>query len=102
MTSDRAQTIDHHPDPSDRSERQSTCIRLAQARLAAFVESTADDVDETSDAAVTALRSAVSSGADLDRISAELEVSTGAIQAIVDGSVPLRTLHPDDRLRPRT
>ncbi|WP_279367496.1 hypothetical protein [Microbacterium testaceum] len=100
MSPDRARTIDHRPDPSDGRERQSACIRLAQARLAAFVESSADDVDETSDAAVTALRSAVSSGADLDRISAELEVSTGAIQAIVDGSVPLRSLHPDDRLRP--
>ncbi len=99
MSPDRARTIDHRPEPADGRERQSACIRLAQARLAAFVQSTADDVDETSHAAVSALRSAVSAGADLDRISAELEVSTGAIQAIVDGSVPLRSLHPDDRLR---
>jgi len=99
MSPDRARAFDPRPDPVDGRERQSACIRLAQARLAAFVQSTVDDVDQNSAAAVTALRSAVSSGAALDRISAELEVSTGAIQAIVNGSVPLRSLHPDDRLR---
>ncbi|WP_150952062.1 hypothetical protein [Microbacterium testaceum] len=99
MSLDRARTVAHRPEPTDGRERQSASIRLARVRLAAFVQSTADDIVETSHAAVAALRSAVSSGAALERISAELEVSTGAIRAIVDGSVPLRSLHPDDRLR---
>lgn len=81
-------------------ERQRASIRAAQARLAAFVASTAADVEDAAREAEVALRSAVSSGAGLDRVSAELELSPRALRAIVDGSIRLRTLHPDDRLRP--
>lgn len=81
-------------------ERQRAAIRAAQARLAAFVASTSADVDGAARDAEAALRSAVSSGAGLDRVSAELELSPRALRAIVEGSVRLRSLHPDDRLRP--
>lgn len=81
-------------------ERQRAAIRAAQARLAAFVASTSADVDAAARDAEAALRSAVSSGAGLDRVSAELELSPRALRAIVEGSVRLRSLHPDDRLRP--
>lgn len=86
-------------DLADRRERQRRSIRHAQAKLAAFVRSSADDVAEAAHAAEAALRGALSSGAEVERVSAELEVSPRALRAIVDGSVPLRTLHPDDRLR---
>lgn len=81
-------------------ERQRAAIRAAQARLAAFVASTSAGVDDAARDAEAALRSAVSSGAGLDRVSAELELSPRALRAIVEGSVRLRSLHPDDRLRP--
>ncbi|MDQ1122855.1 hypothetical protein [Microbacterium trichothecenolyticum] len=81
-------------------ERQRACIRAAQARLAAFLASTAVDIDAAARDAEDALRSAVSSGAGLERVSAELELSPRALRAIVDGTVRLRSLHPDDRLRP--
>lgn len=85
--------------PSNALERQRAYIRAAQDRLAAFLSSTAADVDETARDAETALRTAVSSGAGLERVSAELELSPRALRAIVEGSVRLRCLHPDDRLR---
>lgn len=84
---------------SDALERQRACIRGAEARLAAFLASTAADIDEAAHEAENALRSAVSSGAGLERVSAELELSPRALRAIVDGTVRLRSLHPDDRLR---
>ncbi|AOX45093.1 hypothetical protein [Microbacterium sp. BH-3-3-3] len=80
-------------------ERQRARIRAAQARLAAFIASTAADVDEVAREAEAALRAAVSSGAGVERVSAELELSPRALRAIVDGSVRLRSLHPDERLR---
>lgn len=86
-------------EPAEGRERQRRSIRHAQAQLAAFVRSSADDVAEAAHAAEAALRGALSSGAGVERVSAELEVSPRALRAIVDGSVPLRSLHPDDRLR---
>ncbi|MGN7035002.1 hypothetical protein ACTHRI_05385 [Microbacterium algihabitans] len=88
------------PQVADRRERQRAWIRLARERLSAFVLSSAGEVDAASREAETALRGAVSSGAAIETISAELEVSPRALKAIVDGSVPLRSLHPDDSLRP--
>lgn len=84
----------------DAIERQRVSIRAAQARLAAFLASTAADVEAAAHDAEAALRNAVSSGAGLERVSAELELSPRALRAIVEGSVRLRSLHPDDRLRP--
>jgi hypothetical protein len=84
----------------DAIERQRVSIRAAQARLAAFLASTAADVEAAAHDAEAALRAAVSSGAGLERVSAELELSPRALRAIVEGSVRLRSLHPDDRLRP--
>ena len=81
-------------------ERQRGALPAPPARLAAFVASTSADVDDAARDAEAALRSAVSSGAGLDRVSAELELSPRALRAIVEGSVRLRSLHPDDRLRP--
>lgn len=81
-------------------ERQRVAIRAAQARLSAFITSTAIDVETAARDAEAALRTAVSSGAGLERVSAELELSPRALRAIVEGSVRLRSLHPDDRLRP--
>lgn len=79
---------------------RSASIRLAAERLAAFVGSTADGVEAAARAAEAALRGAVSSGAGVERVSAELELSPRALRVIVDGSVRLRSLHPDARLRP--
>lgn len=88
-------------DASTPLERERTAsIRLAAERLAAFVVSTADGVEAAARAAEAALRGAVSSGAGLERVSAELELSPRALRAIVDGSVRLRSLHPDAHLRP--
>ncbi|WZH37087.1 MAG: hypothetical protein PIR02_00155 [Microbacterium enclense] len=84
----------------DAIERQRASIRAAQARVAAFLASTAADVEVAAHDAEAALRNAVSSGAGLERVSAELELSPRALRAIVEGSVRLRSLHPDDRLRP--
>lgn len=81
-------------------ERQRAAIRAAQARLAAFITSTAGDVEDAARDAEAALRTAVSSGAGLERVSAELELSPRALRAILEGSVRLRSLHPDDGLRP--
>ena len=86
-------------EPADGPERQRRSIRHAQAQLAAFIRSSADDVAEAAHAAEAAMRTALSSGAGVERVSAELEVSPRALRAIADGSVPLRSLHPDDRLR---
>ena len=74
-------------------------IRLAAERLAAFVVSTAESVDSAAGAAEAAMARAVSTGASVERVSAELELSPRALRAIVEGSVRLRSLHPDDRLR---
>ncbi|MFJ4037792.1 hypothetical protein ACIPVB_06870 [Microbacterium sp. NPDC090007] len=104
MTSDH---LGDHPttgvpsaDVADPRERQRAWIRLAQARLAAFVRSSAGEVDQATREAESALRDAVSSGTGIEVLSAELEVSPRALRAIVDGSVPLRSLHPDGGLRP--
>jgi hypothetical protein len=86
--------------PANALERQRATIRAAQARLAAFIMSTAADVEDAARDAEAALRTAVSSGAGLERVSAELELSPRALRAILEGSVRLRSLHPDDRLRP--
>lgn len=86
--------------PANALERQRVTIRAAQARLAAFIASTAADVEDAARDAEAALRTAVSSGAGLERVSAELELSPRALRAILEGSVRLRSLHPDDRLRP--
>ncbi len=86
--------------PANALERQRATIRAAQARLAAFITSTAADVEDAACDAEAALRTAVSSGAGLERVSAELELSPRALRAILEGSVRLRSLHPDDRLRP--
>lgn len=94
-----APTADAPTATADGRERQRRSIRHAQAQLAAFVRSSADDVAEAAHGAEAALRSALSSGAGMERVSAELEVSPRALRAIADGSVPLRSLHPDDRLR---
>ncbi|MDT0115661.1 hypothetical protein Q9R20_01570 [Microbacterium sp. PRF11] len=100
MSPDRTHLLDVGTgDTQARRERQRASIRHAAHRLAAFVGSSATDVDDASRAAETALRAAVSSGAGLERVSAELEVSVRALRAIVDGTVPLRSLHPDARLR---
>ncbi len=84
--------------PAVERERAAS-IRLAAERLGAFVTSTAESVETAARAAESALRGAVSSGAGVERVSAELELSPRALRAIVDGSVALRSLHPDDRLR---
>jgi len=78
---------------------RSASIRLAAERLAAFVVSTAESVDSAAGAAEAAMARAVSTGASVERVSAELELSPRALRAIVEGSVRLRSLHPDDRLR---
>lgn len=84
---------------TDPRERQRAWIRVARARLAAFVRSSAGEVDQATREAESALRAAVSSGTGIETLSAELEVSPRALRAIVDGTVPLRSLHPDDSLR---
>lgn len=99
MSPDPSRTAPTTAAAADGRERQRRSIRHAQAQLAAFVRSSADDVAEAAHAAETALRTALSSGAGMERVSAELEVSPRALRAIADGSVPLRSLHPDDRLR---
>lgn len=104
MTPDRNGALAPAPDAPaesvDLRERQRAWIRLAKARLAAFVRSSAGEVDQATREAESALRAAVSSGTGIETLSAELEVSPRALRAIVDGSVPLRSLHPDDSLRP--
>ena len=58
-------------DATDGRERQRRSIRHAQAQLAAFVRSSADDVAEAAHAAEAALRSALSSQSEAVRALAQ-------------------------------
>lgn len=82
------------PDATFAIERQRAAIRRAHDLLAAFVASPFDRVDATSGAAESALRGALSAGASVERLAAEVEVSPRALRAILDGSVRLSSLHP--------
>jgi len=84
---------------ADIERERSASIRLARERLRAFVASGADGIEVATRAAETALRNAVRSGAGVERLSAELELSPRCLRAILDGAVGLRALHPDERLR---
>lgn len=89
------------PDTANAVERRrDACIRAARERLDAFVSSRAETAEAAARAAEDALHTAVSSGAGVERVSAELELSPRALRALIDGSVRLLSLHPDESLRP--
>lgn len=82
------------PPAASAIERQRAAIRRARDLLAAFVTSPFESAEAASGDAETALRGALSAGASMERVAAEVEVSPRALRAILDGSVRLSSLHP--------
>lgn len=84
--------------PESVSDEQHTLSESAANQVAAFMASSADEMEAAAATARAALESAVDAHVPLPELSAALSASPDAVQALVNDDVALEDLHPTAHL----
>ena len=80
------------------TDEQGSLADTARVEVQAFLASAAEDVHHAAAAAVSALEDAVDAHVPVADLSAALDASPEAVQAIIDHDVDLEALHPDNNV----
>ncbi|MBD8584754.1 hypothetical protein IFT77_03305 [Frigoribacterium sp. CFBP 13729] len=80
------------------TDEQGSLAVTAREEVQAFLASSAEDVHDAAAAAVSALEDAVDAHVPVEDLSAALDASPEAVQAIIDHDVDLEALHPDNNV----
>ncbi|NII52157.1 hypothetical protein [Frigoribacterium endophyticum] len=78
------------------TEEQDALAETARDEVEAFLQSPAGGVHEAAVAATTAIEHAVGADVSVDELSAVLEASPQAVQAILNHDINLEDLHPEN------
>jgi len=82
--------------PEELSNEQTLLADTAREQVQAFLESPTERSHDAAGTALAALEGAVDAHVSVDALSAALETSPEAVQAIVDHDIDLEDLHPDN------
>jgi len=78
------------------SKEQDVLAETAREEVEAFLQSPAEGIHQAAAAATTALEQAVDADVSVDELSAALDASPQAVQAILDHDIDLEDLHPEN------
>ena len=80
------------------TDEQGSLADAAREEVQAFLASPAEDIHDAAAAAVSALEDAVDAHVPVADLSAALDASPEAVQAIIDHDIDLEALHPDNNV----